>query len=69
MVGSFRRKAIAVKTVTTNKGKNTPGVDKILWKTPAEKFAAVKSLKPDNTYVAKPVRRVYIPKANGKLRP
>jgi RNA-directed DNA polymerase len=40
-VGTFRRKAIAVKTVTTNKGKKTPGVDKILWDTPAKKFAAL----------------------------
>lgn len=68
-MGTFRRKAIAVKTVTTNKGKNTPGVDKALWETPEKKFAALKSLKSDHTYVAKPVRRVYIPKANGKLRP
>lgn len=68
-VVSFARKAIAVRTVTTNKGKHTPGVDNILWTTPAQKLEAVKNLKSDSTYVAKPVRRVYIPKRSGKLRP
>ena len=34
---SFSGKALAVKRVTENQGKNTPGVDKVLWNTPEEK--------------------------------
>lgn len=68
-VESFARKALAVYTVTTNKGKQTPGVDGIVWDNPARKMEAVKMLCPDNSYVAKPVKRVYIPKRSGKLRP
>ena len=58
----------AVKRVTENKGKNTPGVDRVLWKTPEAKMKAVRTLK-RRGYSALPLRRVYIPKANGKLRP
>lgn len=67
--GSFALKAIAVRTVTTNKGKNTPGVDDITRDTPVKKLEAVKNLHSDSTYKAKPVRRVYIPKRSGKLQP
>ena len=35
---SFYAKALAVKRVTSNKGKNTAGVDHELWKTPKGKF-------------------------------
>lgn len=38
-------KALAVKRVSGNKGKNTPGVDKVTWKTPAAKTNAIASLK------------------------
>lgn len=34
LVNSFSRKRIAVKTVSSNKGKNTPGIDGIVWNTP-----------------------------------
>lgn len=58
-----------MRTVTSNKGKKTAGVDGVLWDTPEKKLRAVKSLKPDRSYKAKPVKRVYIPKKSGKLRP
>ena len=38
---SFSGKALAVKRVTENQGKNTPGVDKVLWSTPEEKAMAI----------------------------
>ena len=42
---SFYAKALAVKRVTSNKGKNTAGVDKVLWTTPNAKMGAVADLK------------------------
>jgi len=65
---SFSGKALAVKRVTENKGKNTPGVDKVTWKTPQAKIAAIESLK-RRGYAPLPLRRVLIPKKNGKMRP
>jgi RNA-directed DNA polymerase len=65
---SFSGKALAVKRVTENKGKNTPGVDKVTWKTPQAKIAAIESLK-RRGYAPLPLRRVMIPKKNGKMRP
>lgn len=65
---SFDAKALAVRTVTTNKGRHTPGVDNVLWETDAQKMRAVKELDP-NHYHALPLRRVLIPKSNGKMRP
>jgi RNA-directed DNA polymerase len=65
---SFAGKACAVKRVTENKGKRTPGVDKVVWDSPASKARAVTSLR-RNGYKPQPLRRVYIPKANGKRRP
>ena len=65
---SFSGKALAVKRVTENKGKNTPGVDKANWKTPRAKTNAIVSLK-RRGYSALPLRRVLIPKKNGKTRP
>ena len=65
---SFSGKALAVKRVTQNKGKNPPGVDKITWKTPGPKTNAIVSLK-RRGYSPLPLRRVLIPKKNGKTRP
>src|SRR5271168_531681 len=61
-------KALAVKRVTENKGKNTPGVDGATWSTPEAKTDAMASLR-RRGYRPQPLRRVYIPKSNGKLRP
>ena len=65
---SYAAKCLAVKRVTGNRGKNTPGVDRVTWKTPEAKMDAVRQLK-RRGYRALPLRRVYIPKTNGKLRP
>lgn len=65
---SFSGKAIAVKRVTENQGKNTPGVDKATWSTPETKTLAMSSLS-RRDYQPRPLRRVYIPKSNGKMRP
>jgi len=65
---SFSGRAIAVKRVTENQGKKTPGVDKVVWDTPELKAEAVMSLK-RRGYQPQPLRRVFIPKANGKMRP
>jgi RNA-directed DNA polymerase len=65
---SFSGKALAVKRVTENKGRNTPGVDKVTWKTPAAKINAIASMK-RRGYSPLPLRRVLIPKKNGKTRP
>lgn len=64
---SFYAKALAVRKVTTNKGKNTSGVDKELWTTPASKMRAVLNLS-DKNYKAKPLRRVYIEKKGKKAK-
>jgi RNA-directed DNA polymerase len=37
---SFSGKAMAVRRVTENQGKNTPGVDNVLWNDPAKKSAS-----------------------------
>jgi RNA-directed DNA polymerase len=65
---SFAAKLLAVKRVTENSGKNTPGMDGVLWKSPTQKLKAAKSLNRKG-YIVKPLRRVYIKKKNGKERP
>src|SRR5712692_8978108 len=65
---SFSAKALAVRRVTENQGKQTPGVDKIIWNTPHKKINAVYLLR-QRDYHPQPLRRIYIPKKNGKRRP
>jgi RNA-directed DNA polymerase len=65
---SFYAKLLAVRRVTSNKGKNTPGVDNVIWRTPNQKLRAAHSLKRKG-YKSFPLRRIHIPKKNGKLRP
>jgi RNA-directed DNA polymerase len=65
---SFSARALAVKRVTENSGKRTPGVDGVRWKNPAQKSRAALSLIRKG-YKALPLRRLYILKKNGKKRP
>jgi len=65
---SFYAKALAVKRVTSNKGKKTPGIDGALWQGARAKWQAVYSLR-RRGYRPQPLRRMYIPKKNGKKRP
>lgn len=67
LLRSYANLLESVRRITEdNKGKNTPGVDKEVIKTPAGRVKLV------NNWVmpkAKPTKRVFIPKANGKKRP
>jgi RNA-directed DNA polymerase len=65
---SYSGKALAVRRVTENPGKNTPGVDQDIWETPVKKAAALHALR-QRGYRPQPLRRVYIRKNNGKKRP
>src|SRR6516225_3700271 len=66
---SYSGKVLAVRRVTENNGKKTPGVDKEIWDTPEKKIQAVHALK-RRGYQPQPLRRVYIPKSDGKtMRP
>jgi RNA-directed DNA polymerase len=65
---SFSGKAVAVKRVTENQGKRTAGVDAEVWNTSEKKAQAISTLQ-RRGYQAQPLRRVYIPKSNGKMRP
>ena len=64
---SYYAKLLAVRKVTSNKGKKTPGVDNVLWATPAQKMNAALSLT-DKGYKASPLRRVYINKKGKKAK-
>jgi RNA-directed DNA polymerase len=66
---SFSGKVLAVRRVTENQGKKTPGVDRVIWDTPEKKMQAVRELKHWG-YQPQPLRRVYIPKSDGvTMRP
>ncbi|HGD8799965.1 TPA: group II intron reverse transcriptase/maturase [Escherichia coli] len=65
---SFSARAMAVKRVTDNRGKRTPGVDGKTWSKPGSKMKAIYTLK-RRGYKPLPLRRIYIPKSNGKKRP
>ena len=70
MLRSYSNILMSVRRVTqVNAGKNTPGVDKVVVKTPAARGELVDQLATYQPWRASPVRRVYIPKSNGKQRP
>jgi len=69
LVRSFASRAISVRRVATNSGNKTSGVDNVIWNTKEKTMLAINELKDLRHYIAKPVRRVFIPKKDRKLRP
>jgi RNA-directed DNA polymerase len=65
---SSSAKLLAVRRVVSNPGRNTAGVDGIVWRTAGQKLRAARSLR-RRGYRPQPSRRIYIPKKNGKFRP
>lgn len=68
LIHSIYAKILAVKCVTSNRGRHTPGIDNVIWETSEEKMEAVYSLR-RRGYKPKPLRRVYLPKSDGRWRP
>ncbi len=69
MLRSRANRLVSVRRVAQlNQGRNTPGVDKVLLKTPAARGRMVDHLAHFQIWTAKPARRVYIAKANGATR-
>lgn len=67
LTNSFYAKLIAVFKVVTNKGRKTAGVDNKLWK--ADEIQKHAMTLNRRGYRPKPLKRIYIPKRNGKKRP
>ncbi len=61
---------VSVRRITqVNRGRQTPGIDGERVTTPEERAKRVDDLRQYQPWKAAPVRRVYIPKANGTQRP
>ncbi len=65
---SLAAKLLAIKRVITNRGKRTPGVDNVLLDTPTKRWETLSKTNLAD-YKAQPLKRIYIPKKNGKKRP
>ena len=68
LVQSPGARLAAVRQVTSNDGRYTPGIDGEIWKTPQQKVQAAAALTPKG-YKPEAARRVYIPKDAERTRP
>jgi RNA-directed DNA polymerase len=63
-------KLLSVRRVTSeNTGRNTPGVDREIIRSNEERLQLASKLNLSKDYHARPLKRIYIPKSNGKQRP
>lgn len=73
LVTSFEARALAVRKVITNTGGKTPGIDNIILDKPEQYYDMIKEIleivQQPGEYIAKPIRRILIPKENGGTRP
>ncbi len=65
---SSAAKLLAVRRVVQNKGGKTPGVDGTIWITSQQRMQAANSLN-RRGYKPLPLKRIYIPKSKGRMRP
>ncbi|AFC74901.1 reverse transcriptase family protein [Rickettsia parkeri str. Tate's Hell] len=70
MLKSRSNKLLAIRRITQiNRGRRSPGIDKIVVNTDKERNLLMEKLANNNLSSVKPIKRVYIPKRKGKLRP
>lgn len=69
LYNSFAARAISVRKITSSKGRNTVGIDRVKWSTDEQKWNAIGYLRDfKHNYKASPVRRVWIPKKRWKIK-
>lgn len=71
LIHSFYAKALAVKSVMSQKGYKTAGIDGVVWdksKESSDRYNAIFTLN-HRGYNPMPLKRIYIPKSSGKKRP
>ena len=70
LLRSYANVLVSVRRITqVNRGRHTPGIDGECVTTPEERAKLVDDFRQYQPWKAAPVRRVSIPKANGKQRP
>jgi RNA-directed DNA polymerase len=70
LVRATSNKLLAIRRITQeNQGKHTAGIDGMVYDTPEARWKLFQEGLSLKGYKPKPVRRVYIPKDNGKQRP